>query len=80
MWDKIFKEFCLHQNKRDYGGRHGKKHGLLEMCGVLRVTVGYTNSSHPLKPLSRHNRQISRQFSFAFAYQLCRSYSAEITG
>jgi hypothetical protein len=77
MWDKILKKFGLHQNKHDYGRRYGKKHGLPEMCGVLRVMTDYTNASRSLKPLSKRNRQISRQFSFAFAYQLCRSYSAE---
>jgi len=77
MWDKILKKYGLLQNKRDYGRRYEKKRGLLKMCGVLRVMMDYTNASHTLNPLSRGNRQISRQFSFAFAYQLCRSYSAE---
>jgi len=43
----------------------------------LHPKIFNRNRSHPLKALSRCNRQISRQFSFAFAYQLCRSYSAE---
>jgi hypothetical protein len=58
MWDKILKTFGLHQNKHGYGRRYGKKYGLLEMCGVLRVTMNYTNASQPSKPLSRRYRQI----------------------
>jgi hypothetical protein len=58
-------------------GKIKKKKGLPKMRGEVRATVDYIeNASCPLS-LSKHNRQVSRQFSHVFAYQLCRSYSVE---
>jgi hypothetical protein len=47
MWDKILKKVGPNQNKCDFGRKYGKKQGLFEMCGVLRITMDYTNASCP---------------------------------